>query len=61
MRRLRLWFLEPHETLIGIRSIRARWTRDGIEWPTMLVERHGHRVTVTPVWNWAHLTAPWKR
>ncbi len=58
--RLRRWFLEDDERLVRIKGLMPMVDRYGVAWPTMLIDRRGGgRQTVTPIWNWARLRAPW--
>lgn len=57
--RLRRWFLDDADTLVAIVSWRPSVGPYGIEWPTMRIDERGYRRrTISPVWNWARIKAP---
>ena len=46
--------LLPRDKLVRVKSWKPARGRYGIEWPTMLIDRGGHRrMTITPIWNWS--------
>lgn len=44
--------LDKDDKLVGVKSWRPSWGRYGIEWPTLLYDRHGQRINGAPVWDW---------
>jgi hypothetical protein len=43
--------LDSNEKLFQVTSWKPTWGRFGIEWPSMLIDRIGHRAHVAPVWD----------
>ena len=55
------WLCDEPGKIIRIKSWLPTRGRHGIEWPLMLVERQGRRMTCTPVWDRIRLSELFRR